>query len=133
MQIFWKVYFFFWLVLSSSIIWVPYVLPGEIEPWGIFEYVEVVLMPVGVLGLYGFAFSRGFGKAAYWKLIFLVIVVVDFGYPKVCLIEEWPTFIEEMGSEFAPFLLFGFAAVIPFYVALYLYGWRSESIWEVSR
>ena len=68
MQIFWKVYFFFWLVLSSSIVWVPYLLPEETEPWGFLEYVEVALWPVGILGLYGFAFSRKLGKAAYWKL-----------------------------------------------------------------
>jgi hypothetical protein len=130
MQIFWKAYFFFWLVLSSSIVWAPYVLPIEIEPWGFFEYVEALLWPVGLLGLYGFAFNRGFGKAVYWKVIFLIILVVELGYPTVCLIEEWPAIIGEMGSEFGPFLLAGFVLVVPFYLALYLYGWRSKTVWK---
>ena len=99
------------------------------EAWGIFEFAEALLWPVGMLGLYGFSFSRGFGKAIYWKFIFLIVIATDFIYPTVCLFEEWPAVIEEIGSDFGAFILVGLVLVVPFYIALYLYGWRSNSIW----
>ena len=130
MQVFWKAYLFFCLILTGAIILASFAFPKEMEPWGSFDYIQAVLWLVGIVGLYGFAYGRGFGRVVYWKIIFLIILAVDVIYPMLFLIDEWPAVIEESSGEFGYFLFTGWVFVVPFYIALYLYGWRSEALWE---
>ena len=132
MQVFWKVYLFFCLILTGAIILAPFVFPQEMESWGSFDYIQVGLWLAGIFGLYGFAYGRGFGRVVYWKILFLLIVAVDVIYPTVFLIDEWSAVIEETSGEFVYFIILGWVFVVPFYIALYLYGWRSAALWGRS-
>jgi hypothetical protein len=130
MSIFWKVYFVFWLALSGVIVWVSFAFQEEIGPWETYDYIAAALWPVGLLGLYGLAFRRRLGKANYWKVIFLIIFAIEVVYPGVEFVREWPFVSQEESNGLAFFLLAGLILVAPYYIGLYLYGWRSEPIWR---
>ena len=130
MQIFWKAYFFFWLALFGVIILASFAWPEGMKPWETYDYIEAVLWLVGILGLYGFSFRRGFGKANYWKVIFIIILAVEVVYPAVELLREWSPVAEEESNGLSLFLLAALVLMVPYYIGLYLYGWRSKALWE---
>lgn len=116
----WKIYFF----ILTGLLLVLYAITfsGPLE--GVLHYLDVPISMVALLGIYGYAFKRPIGHYNLWKIWFFVIVLWDGFY----------NLIPFKAAVFQPSdlvaILIGYGIIIPGYVALYLYGFRSQSLWE---
>ena len=116
----WKIYFF----ILTGLLLVLYAITfsGPLE--GVLHYLDVPISTVALVGVYGYAFKKPIGHHNLWKIWFFVIVLWDGFY----------NLIPPESAVFKPVdlvaILIGYGIIIPGYVALYLYGFRSQPLWE---
>lgn len=118
--------FFFWL----NAIFVPLILIGiTMMPLAPLDYVDLTLFFVNLTGLYGYVFRKRIAGAPWWRLAcgtyllwFIAYeYVLPFGFGLVRYGEQPALGIDTLISA---------ALSIPMIVALYLYGFRSDDIWN---
>ena len=116
----WKIYF----CILTGLLLVLYAITFSGSVMGVVHYLDVPISLVALVGVYGYAFKRPIGHHNFWKIWF-------------CLIVLWDAFYNLVLPEPAVFqpadlvaILIGYGIIIPGYIALYLYGFRSQRLWE---
>lgn len=116
----WKIYF----CCLTALLVVLYVITFSTPVKGIPTYLDVPISVVALVGLYGYAFKKRIGNDNFWKMWFFVIVLWDAFYNLV--LPEWAVFqpVDLVA------ILIGYGIIVPGYLALYLYGFRSQPLWK---
>jgi hypothetical protein len=116
----WKIYFWVLTVLLVVL----YVLTLSSSDVAVYYYLDVPVSVLGLVGLYGYAFKKRLVHANFWKVWFIIVVLWDIFFnlvlPARALIEMQDIIV----------LVICGAIIIPEYVALYLYGFRSRALWS---
>lgn len=82
-----------------------------------------------LVGVFGFAYSRAFLRRRLWQAWLPIVVVLDVGL----LVKQYAEDTTELDPQFIVFLVVFFVIiVVPQYVALYLYGYGSNSLWSAK-
>jgi hypothetical protein len=93
-----------------------------------FDYIELPVSLVGVFGLFGYAFKRHIFNSWTWKIYLIFIIIWDivgfFVYPHGQIVGESSL----TGKIVTMIFLIGF--ILPYYTALYLYGYKSKHFWN---
>ena len=122
-QIFWKVYFWFLAVVVLAF------LTGSIMgPVSAIKTIDIPLSLTALAGLFGFAYQRSILMKIFWKVLLPVVVVWDlianFLWNGVSGLRDFAWF------EIVFVIAVYYVLFLAEYVALYLYGFRSEKIWN---
>jgi len=117
----WKIYFILIFMLSFLSI-----LDQNISEIKIYEFIDILISLVGIIGLFGFVFSHPILFQTFWKLVFIIFLFWDIIISML--------YFDEIFNE-SGFLLkiFFFILIVPEYVALYLYGYKSKEIWDMYK
>jgi hypothetical protein len=95
-----------------------------------FDYFDFPITLLGVFGLFGYTFKKQILSITTWKIYSVVIVVWDiiglFIYPQQHLIVESSLLVKIIG------FMFMIGLMMPYYIAIYLYGYKSKSIWNTK-
>ena len=94
------------------------------EPWALLDWLDIPLTCISLVGVFCFAYKKTIGKQIFWKRWFIFILVYDISYN---IYDYYPAdFItEEMWLDLLAWSLF-----IPYYLALYFYGYKSDELWN---
>ncbi len=123
----WKLYF---LLLATGI---PLSLLGDGLAWmqGL-DLIDVGVTATGLAGLFGYAFRRRLASLAFWRRW----LPVQIGWDMLLVLVFEPLGLAQQtpGSEISSGFEWTIAAalVLPFYLALFRYGFRSPEIWSPS-
>lgn len=114
---FWKIFTVYFAVSTLYF----ELAPGSLDPWDILDLLMVLL---GILGMFGFSFRRPVFRPLFWRLYLPLNVVWNLWHPDARTVPGIP------GIPFWVVLLIGVTAAIPFYIALFLYGFRRRHLWQ---
>lgn len=95
--------------------------PGALDAWDILDLLIVVL---GIVGMIGFSFRKAIFGPLFWKLYLPVNIVWNLWHPDSRTVPGIP------GVPFWIVLAIGVTAAIPFYIAIFLYGFRRQRLWQ---
>ena len=134
----WKIYF--WIFTISTVagtallaadsmgILFPEQGPVLDETWTWLDLLATLIVGISLVGLFGFAYKKVLGKQSFWKRWFIFVLVFDISYTFSGFYHEGFDADETWLSVIMFSLLIAF--FIPYYVALYLYGYKSDSLWN---
>ena len=137
MSKFWKFYFYLAIILIiiefSLRVVVSYFIAGE-PYFSPKNQLDLTVKVICLIGLYGFVFKRKIISQVFWIIIFIAIIPYDVW----CIYSE--IMLEEMLNknclstssvlDFLGEFTFFFLLSLPFYIALFLYGFKSKDIWS---
>lgn len=135
----WKIYFWVFtiLIVISALYGITYSLgilfPDEIDParaesWIWVDWVYLPVVGISIFGLFGYAYQKTFGKQSFWKRWFIFILIFDAS----SMVYEYSTGVFDIEGMWQPVITLSLliAIFLPYYVALYLYSYKSEELWN---
>ena len=129
----WKGYFWLLLLLNGMSIY-GYViarkgaLAAGISVGSELKLFHFVISIMGLVGVYGFAFSKGIYSKNIWRgVLFALIASLLFGLYDT--ITSDISISQFTASSLALVILF-MLLYLPQYLALFLYGWKSDLLWD---
>jgi len=111
----WKIYF--WLILVIAVISYPVVIVTKFNLWIL---IDIVLWIITFMGLYSYAYKKKILNEKFWRIWLFVIIPWDVA--SILIIFDIESSITER--------LINWSFVIPAYIALFLLGFKSQSLWE---
>ena len=126
-SIFWKIYFFIFVGLTS----LEFISVSiEVTIWDI---VNILIMIIATIGLYGYAFSKNFYKQYFWLCFFVFLIIWDAVYFIVVGVPSDPELTEIENKYIGLFAIaLTYILMTPAYIGLLLYGLPSNKLWKVD-
>jgi len=126
-SIFWKIYFFIFVGLTSLEF-----ISESIETT-IWDIVNIPIMIMATIGLYGYVFSKNFYKQYFWLCFFVFLIIWDAMYFIVVGIPPDPELTEMENKYINLFaIILTYILVTPAYIGLLFYGLPSNKLWKVD-
>jgi magnesium-transporting ATPase (P-type) len=136
-SIFWKIYFFIFVGLTS----LEFIFVGLTSLEFIFESIEttiwdivnIPIMIMATIGLYGYVFSKNFYKQYFWLCFFVFLIIWDAMYSIVVGMPPDPE-LTEMENKYIDLfaIILTYILMTPAYIGLLLYGLPSNKLWKVD-
>ena len=124
-SIFWKIYFFIFVGLTS----LEFIFESiETTIWDI---VNIPIMIMATIGLYGYVFSKNFYKQYFWLCFFVFLIIWDAMYFIVVGIPPDPE-LTEMENKYIDLfaIILTYISMTPAYIGLLFYGLPSNKLWK---
>lgn len=122
----WKLYF--WLMISLVIVAAFYELYDE-NAMEVSDVADYGTWLFSLAGVFGFAYSKVFLHRRLWRVWLPIIVVWDIGF----LVKQYLQDPVELDPSLLVFTAVFFVLIVaPQYLALYLYGYRSNALWATK-
>jgi hypothetical protein len=119
----WKIYFFILLfLLLFSYADIMYKVAT------FFDYADIIISLIALLGLFGYSFQRKIYARKLWSTWFIVIIIWDVVH-NMFITKLLGLAQNNIQFGLAEYLL-GMLIVLPEYIALYLYGYKSTDLWK---
>ena len=124
-SIFWKIYFFIFVGLTS----LEFIFESiETTIWDI---VNIPIMIMATIGLYGYVFSKNFYKQYFWLCFFVFLIIWDAVYFIVVGVPSDPELTEIENKYIGLFAIaFTYILMTPAYIGLLFYGLPSNKLWK---
>ena len=124
-SIFWKIYFFIFVGLTSLEF-----ISESIETT-IWDIVNIPIMIIAIIGLYGYVFSKNFYKQYFWLCFFVFLIIWDAMYFIVVGIPPDPE-LTEMENKYIDLfaIILTYILMTPAYIGLLFYGLPSNKLWK---
>ena len=134
MKYFWRIYSgaflgiilvaFLWIALSPELEfrWVG-ISPGVTMLF----FILLAILVVPFVGLFAFSWGKPLGFPWVWKVVFWVVVLAQFVVMIRSISGENDVRFSEWNDVFNPISIL---LELPFFIGLYLYAYRSPSIWK---
>ena len=124
-NMFWKIY---------SVVLVAILLPTYVVVMGstysMWDFMDMAVTVGALMGFMGYAYKFRIISMTLWKVYFFLAIVWDIFYNIIItLVLNLAVHLPNEPKMGASGVLLSFAIVIPEYIALYLYGFQSESLW----
>tara|TARA_B100000586_G_C19869145_1_gene326051 strand:- start:72 stop:515 length:444 start_codon:yes stop_codon:yes gene_type:complete len=129
-SIFWKIYFCFMVYIC---VWATNENLND-ENFGIIDFIDILMMLIWAIGLFGYVFSKRIYKQSFWIYFFGIYLAFCLVHPFLSEIEFVPDDPELSATEnkfiktFA--LVFAILLSLPSYIGLLLYGLPSNKLWK---
>ena len=129
-SILWKMYFVLLVCLSALGAGLTY----SEENFGIIEIIDIPMILISTIGLYGYVFSKRIHKQSFWFSFFWVYLVFSFVSPFLSEIEflsddpELSDTENKIGNIFG--VVFAITFSLPAYIGLLFYGLPSNKLWK---
>jgi len=134
-SIFWKIYFFIFVGLTS----LEFIFVGLTSLEFIFESIEttiwdivnIPIMIMATIGLYGYVFSKNFYKQYFWLCFFVFLIIWDAMYLIVVGMPPDPE-LTEMENKYIDLfaIILTYILMTPAYIGLLFYGLPSNKLWK---
>ena len=136
----WKIYFWILTLLiiaatglsmaeSLGIILLEEVDPAEREIWTWWDWIYYLpISGISLVGLFGYAYQKKIGENSFWKIFFVFLIIVDM----IDTFHEYNIGTFDTEEMWRPEIVFPLliAIFLPHYIALYLYSYKSKSLWN---
>ena len=124
-SIFWKIYFFIFVGLTSLEF-----ISESIETT-IWDIVNIPIMIMATIGLYGYVFSKNFYKQYFWLCFFVFLIIWDAVYFIVVGLPPDPE-LTEMENKYIDLfaIILTYILMTPAYIGLLFYGLPSNKLWK---
>ena len=123
----WKLYFYLAVLLTVGVGATPFLVSSDITAYTLRDIALWPLYVAQLVGLYGYVYVRRIGSCRIWQLIFVVSMLDAFWMAYEFTTSASPA---ELGSLFVVTVAAAAAVLIlPLWLALYSYAFRSESLW----
>lgn len=117
----WKIYFVVIMIISVA----GYIWQGLPR---FYEFIDVIVFAFSAVGLYGYAWGRGYLSQGFWKMFFIIMLVWTILYhyfiPVTTKVAE-----SLQGQSQASVATIGLIFYIPLIIAIFLYGFQREDLW----
>ena len=124
-SIFWKIYFF--IFVGSTLLEFIAVFV-ETRIWDI---VNIPIMIIATIGLYGYVFSKNFYKQYFWLCFCVFLIIWDAVVIFVIGMPLTPELTEiERQYLYLFSIAFSYILLTPGYIGLLLYGLPSNKLWK---
>ncbi|MCU7920517.1 MAG: hypothetical protein KZQ95_19500 [Candidatus Thiodiazotropha sp. (ex Epidulcina cf. delphinae)] len=120
----WKIYFFVLLLLYAIYVAAAILYP-EVMRLEIVDYIDLGFAMLALLGVFGYAFKKAVLNQSVWKVYLLFIILWDISF--TVLRDEWIGG-EDLMYEILSLVIMALI-LIPQYVAIFRYGFRSKQLW----
>jgi len=104
------------------------ILPEEGDPviWMWWEWLYIPVLEISITGLFDYAYKKPIGEKQFWKSFFVFLAIIDTFYT----VYEYNTGVFDTEEMWRPAIVFPLliAMFLSYYVALYLYGYKSEKL-----
>ena len=126
----WKVFFWFLVIFHVFIIATTFLVPSD--DYEMVDYfIDLVVYPVIMVGIFGFAYDKQIITSVFWKVWIGVALICD----TYSLAEVFDTeTLDYEGMELYAFLAVLLAILLPIlilqYICLYGYAYKSPEIWN---
>jgi hypothetical protein len=119
----WRIYFFVVVALMMASLLME--LFGQDEYRLALDTVDYLISVIGIVGLFGYAFSRKYFSQGFWKAYVLIGVVWE-----IFIVAHDFEIDPEFGGLWLPVLTSVFYVLLfgPVYVAVWRYGFRREGL-----
>ena len=117
----WKVYFWFMVASNAGFLWKVISRPT------LMYAIDAAFNALTLVALYGFCFNRKLGFQKYWKVAFFIAVIQAVFFSMKEIFSEM---IRLDLSAVIVGVIIGLALIVPIYVAMYLYAFKSDDIWK---
>ena len=94
----------------------------------VFDWLDVPMSIAALVGVFGFVFRMRIFRPGFWQVFMPVLVAWDITYNLV-LAGQLDLALRPLGEDLWAYLVVGLALLVPMYVVLFLYTYRSRSIW----
>lgn len=111
---------YFWIILS--IYGLVFLLGAMIEKGEVNDYIDLVIMVLMFIGVFGFLYRKRILKPLFWKIVLISLLIWDIYY-----IFMFPIFLSSQKFVITDSLI-EYLMQIPFYICLYLYSFRFSNI-----
>lgn len=133
----WKIYFWMFTLIMVAATGLSMaeslgiILPDEGNEriiWMWWEWLYLPVLGISITGLFGFAYKKIIGEKSFWKKFFILLVIIDTLYT----VYEYNIGLFSTEEMWRPEIVFPslIAMFLPYYIALYLYGYKSDSLWN---
>ena len=122
----------FWKIYSVAL--AALLLPTYVMVMGtshtLWDFMDMVVAVGALMGFFGFAYKFRIISVTVWKIYFFLIISWDLFYNiTISMALDLAVHLPDAPKATWTDVLFSFAIVAPEYVALYCYGFKSESLW----
>ena len=123
----WKVYFWLMTALAVAVFVFDFHFYEMSEPSDVLEY---GIWFFSLIGVFGFAYSKIIVSKRLWQVWLPIVVLWDVGLS----VKQYLYDSVEIESWFlALMIVIGGILVLPEYLALYFYGYRSNPLWASKK
>ena len=122
----WKIYL--WAIVSLIVLAYASFGPAWMQP---LDYIDFAISTVGLVGLFGYAYSRQIFSEEFWRIWLPIEVIWDLTYILVVTRMGLGNQIDDAPTNTLEDLLW-MLIVLPLYVALFRYGHRSAALWRAT-
>ncbi|TDJ64295.1 MAG: hypothetical protein E2O36_01965 [Proteobacteria bacterium] len=122
-NIWWKIYF--WLNIILMIM--GFMAFPFIEGITLFDYLDIIVSLIAIVGLFGFAFYRPIGDVVFWRYFFYITLIESFAYVFVVPLIGYERFGQ--APNFGAMFIFEVIYVWILCCALYFYAYKRSFIW----
>ncbi len=123
----WKIYFWFIVILISMSFFDTFMLGMSYV-----DFFDLAFTIISCIGFFGFIYKKTFFSKAFWKKWLFIIIIWDIIYNT--LLQDYSELISEFSDlstiEILVSMAIGIMIIIPYYVAIYLYGYKSFELWN---
>lgn len=123
----WKLYFYFALVLTACSTTVSLWDDDEIRRlW--WEWIYIPLYVLQATALFGFAYCRRILNAAFWQAIFATTAAYEI-WNVYAMVQSFPSL---SASTLIITLALGYSVVVPLWFGTFLYAFRCPELWNAK-
>ena len=129
-SIFWKINFFIITALTQFGV----MEMVSYEGFGVAEIISILTSAIGIIGLYGYVFSKRIFKRSFWLYFLAIYIIFDIAYFFITDAVIFPE-MEDLSPAENKFLtlfaiIVGSVISFPSYDGLLLYGLPSNKLWK---
>ena len=94
----------------------------------VFDWLDVPMAITALVGVFGFVFRMRIFRPGFWQAFMPALLAWEITYNLV-LAWQMDLALRPLGEDLWAYLVVGLAFLAPMYVVLFLYAYRSQSIW----
>jgi hypothetical protein len=102
--------------------------PSEREIWTWWDWIYLPILGISITGLFGYAYQKAIGGKSFWENFFIFFIIFD----TIDIFREYNAGLYDTEVMWQPIITLSLliAIILPYYVALFLYGFKSDALWN---
>jgi hypothetical protein len=103
---------------------------SEREIWTWWDWIYLPILGISIAGLFGYAYQKAIGGKSFWENFFIFLIIFD----TIDFFREYNAGLYDTEGMWQPIITFSLliAIILPSYVALFLYGYKSKELWNTQ-
>ena len=130
--ILWKIYFWLLVLTIVATLVFEFTILKDV-PWSIYSWIIYLSTPVGVIGLFGFAYRKPILSKRFWSIASVLAIFGQYGPTLLHGLLAEGLMVDVRNTGDAVMVAVTVLIFLPHVYALLAYGYRSDGIWRHGR